>query len=152
MKKSIHLLALGALVGGLLALPQAASAQPEARAATTPAERNEGRVQQIRQNEFFYQSYGRKDLFAALVTGEFEPTEASDIVDIGTAKLVGIMWGPTDKFALVEDGQGNGYILRVGDRVRNGRVVAIQENSVVANLNLYGMTNRVVLRLENREG
>lgn len=152
MKNSIHLLALGALVGGLLALPQVASAQPEAKAATTPAESNEGRVQQIRQNEFFYQSYGRKDLFAALVTGEFEPTEASDIVDIATAKLVGIMWGPTDKFALVEDGQGNGYILRVGDRVRNGRVVAIQDNSVVANLNLYGMTNRVVLRLENREG
>lgn len=152
MKNSCYLLVLGTLVGGLVALPAAASAQAEAKAATTPAERNEGRVSQIRQNEFFYQSYGRKDLFAALVTGEFEPTEASDIVDIGTAKLVGIMWGPTDKFALVEDGQGNGYILRVGDRVRNGRVVAIQENSVVANLNLYGMTNRVVLRLENREG
>lgn len=141
-----------ALVATCLIGVGTAHAQAEAKAATTPAESNEGRVQSIRQNEYFYQSYGRKDLFAALVTGEFEPQQAADLVDISTGKLVGVMWGPTDKFALVEDGQGNGYILRVGDRVQNGRVVAIQDKSVVANLTMYGMSSRVVLRLENREG
>ena len=52
-----------------------------------------------------------------------EPGEGTDLVDVNNAELVGVMWGPTDKFALVEDGSGNGFILRVGDRVQNGRVV-----------------------------
>ena len=33
------------------------------------------------------------------------------------------MWDPTDKFALLEDGSGNGFILRVCYRVQNGRVI-----------------------------
>jgi Tfp pilus assembly protein PilP len=49
---------------------------------------------------------------------------------MNSAQLVGVMWGQDDKFALVEDGEGFGYILRVGDRVRNGRVVSIRKNSL----------------------
>lgn len=115
----------------------------------TPADDMANRVRSIRRNEYFYQSYGRPDLFAALVTGEFEPGEAAEVVDVNNAKLVGVMWGATDRFALVEDGSGNGFILRVGDRVNNGRVVSIQENNLVASISLYGITSRVILRLED---
>ena len=76
--------------------------------AESPAEANAERVESIRTNDYFYQSWGRPDLFSALVSGEFEPGEAADLVDINNAKLVGLMWGPTDQFALVEDGSGNG--------------------------------------------
>ena len=117
--------------------------------AESPAEANAERVESIRTNDYFYQSWGRPDLFAALVSGEFEPGEAADLVDVNNAKLVGVMWGPTDQFALVEDGSGNGYILRVGDRVQNGRVVAVQKSSLVASVSLYGITNRVILRLDD---
>ena len=120
--------------------------------AATPSVQSEARVKSIRRNEYFYQSYGRKDLCAALVTGEFEPIQNPEIVDINLAKLVGVMWGATDRFAMVEDGQGNGFILRVGDKVRNGRVTAVHEESLVASVSLYGITSRVVLRLKNREG
>lgn len=120
--------------------------------AQTPADQMANRVRSIRRNEYFYQSYGRRDLFSALVTGEFEAQPSAEIVDVNNATLVGVMWGATDKFALVEDGSGNGYILRVGDRVANGRVVAIQDNSLVASLSLYGITTRVILRLEDRKG
>jgi len=119
---------------------------------STPSDENQSKIRSIRRNEYFYQSHGRPDLAAALVTGEYEPINSPDIVDVNIAKLVGVMWGPTDKFALLEDGDGNGFILRVGDRVRNGRVTAIQEESVVATVSLYGITSRVILRLENREG
>ena len=119
--------------------------------AATPADAAADRVKSIRRNEYFYQSYGRRDLFSALVTGEFEPMQGAEIVDVNASKLVGVMWGPTDRFALVEDGHGNGFILRVGDRVQNGRVVAIQENSLVASISLYGITSRVILRLEDRK-
>jgi hypothetical protein len=117
--------------------------------AQSPADASAERVRSIRTNDYFYQSWGRPDLFAALVTGEFEPGEAADLVDVNNAKLVGVMWGPTDQFALVEDGTGNGYILRVGDRVSHGRVIAVQKKSLVASVSLYGITNRVILRLDD---
>jgi hypothetical protein len=132
--------------------PAAEAATGESVKAGTPSDEAETRISSIRRNEYFYQSYGRKDLCAALVTGEFEPIEDPEIVDVNTAALVGIMWGATDRFALVEDGWGNGFILRVGDKVRNGRVVAVQENSLVAQVTLYGITSRVVLRLEESRG
>ena len=45
--------------------------------ASTPADEMDTRVRSIRRNEYFYQSYGRKDLFAALVTGDFEPKSST---------------------------------------------------------------------------
>jgi len=74
------------------------------------------------------------------------------LVDMNSAHLVGVMWGQDDRFALVEDGEGFGYILRVGDRVRSGRVVSIRKNSLTARVTLYGITNKVVLKLEKTEG
>ena len=100
----------------------------------------------------FYQSNGKEDPFAALVNGDFEQTTAAELVDMNSAQLVGVMWGQDDKFALVEDGEGFGYILRVGDRVRNGRVVSIRKNSLTARVTLYGITSQVVLKLEKSEG
>ncbi len=120
--------------------------------ASTPGDAAASKVKSIRRNEYFYQSYGRKDLFAALVTGDFEPTQGGEFVDVNSASLVGVMWGAADRFALVEDGSGNGYILRVGDKVTNGRVTAIQKDSLVAAIHLYGITSRVILRLKDREG
>ena len=117
--------------------------------AQSPADASHARVQSIRTNDYFYQSWGRPDLFAALVSGEFQPGEIAELVDVNNATLVGVMWGPTDQFALVEDGTGNGYILRVGDRVQNGRVIAVQKKSLVASVSLYGITNRVILRLDD---
>jgi hypothetical protein len=123
--------------------------QEPAVQAESPADASADRVQSIRTNDYFYQSWGRPDLFSALVSGEFEPGEVADLVDVNNAELVGVMWGPTDRFALVEDGSGNGYILRVGDRVSNGRVLAVQKKSLVASVSLYGITNRVILRLND---
>lgn len=120
--------------------------------AATPGDENQSRIRSIRRNEVFYRSYGRPDLSRALVTGEFIPLKNTEIVDMNVAQLVGIVSGATDRFGMVEDGSGNGFILRVGDKVRNGRITAVTDNSVVASVSLYGMTSRVVLRLENREG
>ena len=143
-------IALAALVSSAAAHEGSESHEHDAAVkAESPAEANAERVESIRTNDYFYQSWGRPDLFAALVAGEFERGEAAELVDVNNAKLVGVMWGPTDQFALVEDGSGNGYILRVGDRVQNGRVVAVQKNSLVASVSLYGITNRVILRLDD---
>ncbi len=118
---------------------------------TSPSKISRDRINALRANEFFYQSYGKSDPFQVLVGGDYEKTSVSSLVDANSAILVGVMWGEDDRFALVEDGDGFGYILRVGDRVRNGRIVSIRKNSITARISLYGITNKVVLKLEKLE-
>jgi hypothetical protein len=122
-----------------------------ADASLSPSQISADRINAIRANEYFYQSYGKADPFATLVSGDFEQTGAAELVDVNSASLVGVMWGQDDRFALVEDGDGFGYILRVGDQVRNGRVVSIRKNSLTAQVTLYGITSNVVLKLDNLE-
>ena len=118
----------------------------------SPSQEARARINALRANEFFYQSYGKEDPFRILVDGEYRESTASELVDMNSAHLVGVMWGQEDRFALVEDGDGFGYILRVGDRVRFGRVVSIRKNTLTARVTLYGITNKVILKLEKTEG
>jgi hypothetical protein len=134
------------------AVPDTAIVATGDAAGTSPSQEARERLNQIRANEYFYQSSDREDPFRALVSGAYAATEgAADVVDMASARLVGVMWGEEDRFALVEDGAGFGYILRVGDPVRNGTVVSIRTNAVTAQLTLYGITNEVVLELDNVE-
>jgi hypothetical protein len=146
---------LAFLLGLLVACPALAAdedAGDQDVGSVSPSQISRDRINAIRANEFFYQSYGKADPFGVLVAGDFEKGTASELVDMNSARLVGVMWGQADKFALVEDGEGFGYILRVGDRVRHGRVVSIRKNSLTARVTLYGITNKVVLKLEKTEG
>jgi len=118
---------------------------------TSPSQESGARLQAVRSNEFFYQSYGKADPFKTLVDGDYEQSSGGELVDANSAKLVGVMWGDDDQFALVEDGEGFGYILRVGDRVLNGRVVSIRKDRLTARLTLYGISNTVILKLDKPE-
>ncbi len=129
-----------------------AKAQTDESTGASPSQEARERINEIRANEFFYQSYGKVDPFKQLVNGKYEQASgAAELVDLNSAKLVGVMWGEADSFALVEDGAGFGYILRVGDRVRNGRVVSIRKDALTASITLYGITNSVVLKLDKAE-
>ncbi len=145
-------LILVTLVGMLASVPVAQAETTGNPGSVSPSQESRARINALRSNEFFYQSYGKTDPFKVLVVGDYEQTSSSDVVDMNSAKLVGVMWGQDDRFALVEDGDGFGYILRVGDRVRNGRVVSIRKNSLTARITLYGITNKVLLKLEKTEG
>jgi hypothetical protein len=138
--------------GMLILSPEVQAETKSAPGSVSPSQESRARINALRANEFFYQSYGKTDPFKVLVAGEYEQTTASEVVDMNSAKLVGVMWGQDDRFALVEDGEGFGYILRVGDRVRDGRVVSIRKNSLAARISLYGITNQVLLKLEKTEG
>ena len=97
---------------------------------------------------FSYSSLGKRDPFASLLSGDFEESGPDGIVNIDQVKLVGVMWGDTDRFALVEDAQGYSYILREGDRVRHGTVVRLEQDRLVAQIHFFGMNRTVVLHLE----
>jgi hypothetical protein len=139
----------------VLGLPFAAArAQDDEQTAAgaSPSQEARERINQLRANEFFYQSNDREDPFRALISGNYEVAEgAAELVEVASASLVGVMWGEEDRFALVEDSKGFGYILRVGDAVRNGRVVSIRTNAVTAQITLYGITSEVVLKLDTVE-
>jgi hypothetical protein len=130
----------------------AATGDATAPQALSPSQEAREEINRIRSNEFFYQSFGKSDPFRSLVDGQFEQQSAAELVDLSSARLVGVIWGGEDRFALVEDGEGFGYILRVGDRVRNGRVVGISKSSLTARITLYGISNSVVLKLDKTEG
>jgi hypothetical protein len=133
--------------------PKGGAAAGEATSeSSSPSQEARQRINQIRRNEFFYQSYGKADAFKILVSGQYQPVTGAEFVDLNSAKLVGVIWGSEDRAALVEDGEGYGYILREGDRVQHGRVVSIRGNRLTARITLYGITNSVVLKLEKTEG
>lgn len=144
-------LVLIGLLTGTVAVAQGADDANPASGSQSPSQVSREKINAIRANEFFYQSHGKPDPFTVLVSGEFEQAQAAELVDMNSARLVGVMWGQDDRFALVEDGEGFGYILRVGDRVRNGRVVSIRTNALTAQVSLYGITSKVVLKLEKME-
>ncbi len=96
---------------------------------------------------------GRRDPFQSLIEGRFQ-TQTADgsLVDVGDIHLVGIMWGSSDKFALVEDSRGHGYVLRVGDPVLNGYISGISKSDLQVVQNAFGESQTLSIRLQTKEG
>ncbi len=111
----------------------------------------ESKKVKLRENKYYYSAFNRRDPFKSLIVGDFVRKTKMTIVDLSTVELVAIVRGELDRFALLEDDKGYSYILRVGDRVRNGTVVAIGEDSMVARVTNFGQTTKLTLHLSNRE-
>ncbi|MBN2071424.1 MAG: hypothetical protein JW814_08205 [Candidatus Krumholzibacteriota bacterium] len=105
----------------------------------------------FREKRYYYQAFNRRDPFRSLVSGEFEENEY-ELVDIYNVKLVGILSGGLEKYAMLEDKNGFGYIIKAGDPIRHGSIISVGEQTLVARLTMFGQTNSVTLRLEGKEG
>lgn len=105
----------------------------------------------LRDNSYYYSAFNRKDPFQSLIVGEFVSERKMEVIDIGRVVLVGIVKGELDRFALLEDDKGFSYILRVGDQVKNGAVVAIGDESMVARVTNFGQTKKFTLHLAKGE-
>ncbi|HLG94195.1 MAG TPA: hypothetical protein VI546_05105 [candidate division Zixibacteria bacterium] len=100
-----------------------------------------------------YHSEGRRDPFSPL-TGRDRYASGKKRRAVPAAeqlRLVGIMRSLGGNKALLEDGEGNGYILAPGDRVRNGYLVSVSENKVLFQVTEYGWTKTVAMELGNLE-
>jgi len=96
-----------------------------------------------------YNALGRRDPFLPLVGGvEYAPIEAPP--DVGAIRVVGIVWGSEDKFAIVEDGRGSSSVLRPGDKVMNGVVQSLKRDGVVVELTADGQTQSVTIPLTRK--
>jgi hypothetical protein len=150
-------------VAGMLA-GQPVSAAPAGKA-TTPrpgvkpgaaaAPRSAHAVEErhlLNREVYVYKTVGRRDPFASLLEGEFETTVGNPLLDVSSMKLVGIVWGASDTFALVEDGRGHGHVLRVGDPVINGYVVGLTKQELLIRQTSYGDSQTVTIQLQRKEG
>jgi Tfp pilus assembly protein PilP len=92
-----------------------------------------------------YRSTTRRDPFASLIGSD----ERSDLVDLSVVRLVGVVTSGDRPFAIVQDTEGVSYVLRKGDRVKNGRVVRVTSEGLVCSQTLLGYTTTVQLKLEH---
>lgn len=98
----------------------------------------------IRSNSNEYKAGGNRDPFATLIGTD----ERSDLVDLSVVRLVGVVTNGDRPFAIVEDADGVSYVLRKGDRVKNGRVVRVAPEALVCSQTMLGYTTTVQLKLE----
>ena len=117
---------------------------------------NEGQAETksktLRDNKYYYNAFNRRDPFRSLIIGDFISEKKMSPVDLGRVELVGVIDGDLDRFALLEDNKGFAYILRVGDRIKNGSVVSIGDKSMVASVTNFGQTRKFTLHLARAEG
>ena len=104
----------------------------------------------IRESRFYYNAFNKRDPFASLIVGGFISEKKMTPLDLSRALLVGVIKGELDRFALLEDDNGFSYILRVGDRIKNGSIVAVGDESIVARVTTFGQTTKLTLRLDRR--
>lgn len=129
------------------------------QAASEPEEYEEGEQQQSgvgAYNEFLpereivvYQSSGHADPFLPLIEEATASAKGGELPDVETLRLVGILQDKKVSRALFEDYNGYSYILRTGDRVKNGFVLAIEDTRVLFQIRQYGWNRQVAIDLEN---
>ena len=94
-----------------------------------------------------YNTGGRRDPFQALVqmSGGYN---AAALPDVNSLRLVGLLHDVQDSWGLFEDANGFGYILKRGDRVKNGRLTKLTETRAYFSLSEFGWSRSVKLDLE----
>lgn len=132
----------------------AAQAAPAAQApAKAPAGPGPQTLTQVdEQVTYQYNALGRRDPFQKLVGDLFVGVDVGGDAppDVGALKVVGIVWGTSDRFALVEDPRGNSLVLRKGDKVMNGEVEQLMREAIVVKHNVDGQTDWVTIPLTKK--
>ncbi len=103
-----------------------------------------------------YSAAGTRDPFKTLLdarkTQRGSVATNREVPNIESLSLVGILEsGLGGSAALLEDVEGIGYILRQGDRIKNGYVAQIHEDAVYFQINEYGWTRTAVKELEKND-
>jgi hypothetical protein len=98
--------------------------------------------------QYRYNAIGRRDPFLPLVGGSFVDIDAPP--ETGGLKVVGVVWGSDDRFALVEDSRGNSFVLREGDKVMNGVVQGLRRDALILSLTADGQSQTVTIPLTRK--
>ncbi len=94
-----------------------------------------------------YLNEGRRDPFVPLSQEiDFEFGEIP-LPSVENLKLVGTLEDGSGYKALLEDNRGYGYLLKSGDKVKNGYVVNVFENKIFFQIEEYGWSRVISLEL-----
>ena len=88
-----------------------------------------------------------KDPFAPLI-GSSAVKLAQGLPSLENMKLVGILQDIEMNRALLEDADGNGYMMKPNDKIRGGYLVSVTDNTAIFQVTEYGWTRTVALELE----
>ena len=116
--------------------------------AVTPDAKSTAKITQLDEHVTYqYNAIGRRDPFQSLLSGEFVGNDVGGDAppDPGGMRVVGIVWGASDRFAMVEDVRGNSYVLRKGDKIQNGYVESLRRDAVVIVVTADGQSQQVVI-------
>ena len=102
----------------------------------------------LRDKRYYYKAFNRRDPFQSLIVGEFEESEV-ELIDVYSVQLVGVLTGGMERYAMLEDKEGFGYIVKTGDPIRNGSIVSVGDRSLVARVSMFGQTTSITLRMED---
>jgi hypothetical protein len=94
-----------------------------------------------------YQPETRRDPFVPLTEREDMQFGEVPLPRFENLKLVGIIRDNGGNQALLEDEIGFGYILRSGDRIKNGYVLSVEDNKAVFQVEEYGGYKTMTLEL-----
>jgi hypothetical protein len=99
-----------------------------------------------------YNALGRRDPFQSLIDGGWVGDDVGGDAppDVGGLKLVGIVWGANDRFAMCEDARGNSYVLRRGDRVMNGTVEGLKQDAMIVSITVDGQSESVTIPITRK--
>jgi hypothetical protein len=89
----------------------------------------------------------RKDPFSPLTEKKNFELGSAPLPSIEELKLVGVLEDNVGFKALLENDLGYGYILQVGDRIRNGSVISVDKERVIFQIQEYGYTKNIALEL-----
>ncbi len=101
---------------------------------------------------YYYESLGRRDIFVSLISEEYKEDNPNPKPVSEELRVVGILWGEKDRFALLEAQDGRSMILREGDSIGDGVVSQILPDRVVVHVMEYGSSRTKSLPLEQGGG
>ena len=99
-----------------------------------------------------YTASGKRDPFATLIDNKYAYTSPTEqrIPNVEGLKMVGVLQSEagSKNAALFEDNDGFSYILKSGDKVRNGYVLRVEEDRVFFQIFEYGWSRTLALKMQ----
>lgn len=93
---------------------------------------------------YAYKSKQLRDPFISVL--ELQRDQKSEI-DIESAMYYGLLRGKSGKMALLKDASGMGYVFFEGQKIKNGVLLKVEQDSLIFKLDEYGVVRNKVIRL-----
>ncbi len=131
----------------LPAVVQAPRQQPTAAPAQEKRMSPGVKIESIPKKTMVYRTSNFRDPFVSLVGASLGHL-STELPALENLTLVGVLSDIDGNRALLEDAEGNGYILMPNDKVKNGYLVSVSETKAIFQITEYGWTRTVALELD----